>query len=242
MLGFDIHVVKTLPMLIFFVRCVYAIVILIKMHVAVCTPNSELGKMMKPDDLRVEYYVDNLIGLFSYVAKEEEFRPHPKILRILNVLRDWFGKHKENVEAQQRGEQPPSLGGNGQDDANAQTPLQLLSQVATGGNQAIPDGQQAADWTFNSPNMINYSKGAPRNVPGLPITQQQYPDAYSMPIDPGMVDPTNPEFGWGTGFEQAMDIALYGTDNMGQGGLDNWFLGDSMAPFGFNGDMGGQQW
>ena len=241
MLGFDIHVVKTLPMLIFFVRCVYAIVILIKMHVAVCTPSSELGKMMKPDELRVEYYVDNLIGLFSYVAKEEEFRPHPKILRILNVLRDWFGKHKENVEAQQRGEQPPNPGASA-DASSDQTPLQLLSHVATGGDQQMPppDGQ-AQDWTFNSPSMISYNKRSS----GMPITQQpqQYMDAYSMPIDPGMVDPTNPEYGWGTGFEQAMDIALYGTDNMGQGGLDNWFLGDSMAPFQFNGDMSaGQQW
>jgi hypothetical protein len=249
MLGFDIHVVKTLPMLIFFVRCVYAIVILIKMHVAVCTPNSELGKMMKPEDLRVEYYVDNLIGLFSYVSKEEEFRPHPKILRILNVLRDWFGKHKENVEAQQRGEQPPNPSAAAQDDGNTQTPLQLLSHVATGGNQqSLPDGTtQAQDWTFNSPNMINYQKGVPRNCPvsNMPMSQQQqqqYTDAYSVPIDPGMVDPTNPEYGWGTGFEQAMDIALYGTDGMGQSGLDNWFLGDSMAPFQFSGDMTGQQW
>lgn len=249
MLGFDIHVVKTLPMLIFFVRCVYAIVILVKMHVAVSTPNSELGKMMKPDDLRVEYYVDNLIGLFSYVSKEEEFRPHPKILRILNVLRDWFGKHKENIEAQQRGEMPPHpsagagiSGAGGQDDGSAQTPLQLLSQVATGGNQQVgQDGTQSQDWTFNSPHIINYNKG---QVSALPIAQQQqYADAYSIPIDPGMVDPMNPEYGWGTGFEQAMDIALYGTDNMGQSGLDNWFLGDSMAPFQFNGDMGaGQQW
>ena len=241
MLGFDIGIVKTLPMLIFFVRCVYALVILIKMHVAVCTPNSELGKMMKPDDLRVEYYVDNLIGLFSYVAKEEEFRPHPKILRILKVLRDWFGKHKENVEAQQRGEQPPTA----VQDRNNQTPLQLLSQVATG-NQQLPQNldSNAQDWTFNSPNVINYQKRLPRDhaiSSNMAITQQQYPDAYpGVPIDPGIVDPTNPEYGWGTGFEQAMDIALYGTDGMGQSGLDNWFLGDSMAPFQFNGDLSGQ--
>ena len=239
MLGFDISIVKTLPMLIFFVRCVYALVILIKMHVAVCTPNSELGKMMKPDDLRVEYYVDSLIALFSYVTKEEEFRPHPKILRILKVLRDWFCKHKENVEAQQRGEQPPSA----IQDSTNQTPLQLLSQVATG-NQQLPqnldnNNTQAQDWTFNSPTVISYGRHLPRATSNLPMSQQQYPDTFG-PIDPGIVDPTNLEYGWGTGFEQAMDIALYGTDGMGQGGLDNWFLGDSMAPFQFSGDLGGQ--
>ncbi len=107
MLSFEIHMVKTLPMLIYFVRCVYAMVILIKMHVAVCTPGSEMGKMMRPEDLKVDSYMDRLIAMFSFVAKEEEFRPHPKILRILNVLREWFGKHKENVAAMARGEQIP---------------------------------------------------------------------------------------------------------------------------------------
>ena len=245
MLGFDIQVVKTLPMLIYFVRCVYAIVILIKMHVAVCTPDSELGKMMKPDDLRVEYYVDSLIALFSYVAKEEEFRPHPKILRILNVLRDWFGKHKENVSAQQKGEQPtPQQAPQSLEPNSNQTPLQLLSQVATGNQQQDLSAPEAQDWTFTSPNVIDYRKGAHGNGPmGMQVMgaqQQQYPDAYAVPVtDPGMVDPTNQDYGWGSGFEQAMDIALYGTDGLQQGGLDNWFLGDSMAPFGFNGEMGG---
>ena len=248
MLGFEINMVKTLPMLVFFVRCVYALVILIKMHVAVSTPNSELGKMMKPEDLRVEYYVDSLIGLFSYMSKDEEFRPHPKILRILNVLRDWFGKHKENVTAQQKGEQP--LSQTPAQDTSNQTPLQLLSQVATGNQQMSQQDSSAPEaqsWTFNSPHIIDYQNKVPKTYPnsGLPINQQQqYPDAYAVPnTDAGMVDPTNQDYGWGSGFEQAMDIALYGTDGLQSGGLDNWFLGDSMAPFGFNGEMNGvQQW
>lgn len=254
MLGFEVAVVKSLPMLIYFVRCVYAIVILIKMHVAVCTPGSELGKMMKPEQLRVEFYVDSLIGLFSYVAKEEEFRPHPKILRILNVLRDWFGKHKENVRAQQKGEQVPPTQ---QQDNNGQRGLELLSHVATNtGNQnqqaqqsysGATEAQQQQDWTFTSPNAIDYRKGGPQSIPNMvfqPQAQQQYADAYADPEEMmrmgGGVDPTNQDYGgWGSGFEQAMDIALYGTDGLQQGGLDNWFLGDSMAPFGFNGEMGG---
>lgn len=253
MLGFDMQIVKTLPMLIFFVRCVYAIVILIKMHVAVCTPNSELGKMMKPEDLRVDYYCDRLIGLFSYVAKEEEFRPHPKILRILNVLRDWFGKHKENVAAQARGEAPPSAMKTPSEEKN-QTPLQLLSQVATGVNQQIaPGGINGQDWTFDTPNILNYQDKILKTYPvsGRIINPNdpippEYTDAYAaamnggMPstgMTPGIVGPGDQDYGWDSGFEQAMDIALYGTDGLQSGGLDNWFLGDSMAPFGFNGDI-----
>ena len=261
MLSFEIKTVKTLPMLLFFVRCVYAVVILIKMHVAVCTPNSELGKMMKPEDLRVEFYLDSLIGLFGYVAKEEEFRPHPKILRILNVLREWFGKHKDSVAKQKRGEQPPSAISTQQPQQREgapsgqrfnQTPLHLLSQVATGNQQmqaqqalGEPEGQ---DWTFNSPNVIDYSQKPPAGHPDahMPVHQQQQSYATDAPyaVDQGMVDPTNQEYGWGSGFEQAMDIALGGIDGLHGGGLDNWFLGDSMASFGFNGEMssGTGQW
>ncbi len=256
-LSMDVATIKTLPMLIYFVRCTYAIVILIKMHVAVCTPNSELGKMMKPEDLKVDYYVDNLIGMFSYVAKEEEFRPHPKILRILSILRDWFGKHKENVAAQQRGEQPPDSKPIQQQgrESMQQTPLHLLSQVATGNQQMSAGGHQSAthaqDWTFNSPVVFDYrSKDRRLNSTDArfpvnqPTSQGVYPDTYGMPPDAqGMMDPTNPDYGWGTNFEQAMDMALGGMDGLHAGGLDGWFLGDSMAPFGFNGDMNGAtQW
>ncbi|KAK5165754.1 uncharacterized protein LTR77_008677 [Saxophila tyrrhenica] len=250
MLGFDIHVVKTLPMLIYFVRCIYALVILIKMHVAVCTPGSELGKMMKPEDLRVEYYMDSLITMFSFVAKEEEFRPHPKILRILNVLREWFGKHKENVAAQSRGEPIPHPTPTVEKNAQlGQTPLHLLSQVA---NQQRPptlgeaaDGpagnSQQHDWTFSNPSAVNYAKGAPANDPATG-TGYSTEMPYGADQNLGLVDPMNMDYGWGSGFEQAMDIALYDTDGLQQGGgLDSWFLGDSVAPFGFNGDMG-QGW
>ena len=259
MLSFDTPTVKALPMLLYFVRCTYAVVILIKMHVAVCTPNSELGKMMKPEDLKVEHYMDSLIRLFSYVAKEEEFRPHPKILRILGVLRDWFLKHKETTAAQQRGEKPKEDQPHRvKEEATQQTPLHLLSQVAADNQQMQQIGTTArngADWTFNSPGVFTYSKHPSMNAPETPSfpagqqpsigTQGIYPASYAgADMDSSsMMDPTNPEFGWGTNFEQAMDLALGGMDGLHAGGLDNWFLGDSMAPFGFNGEMTGtQQW
>ncbi|KAK4542850.1 hypothetical protein LTR36_006039 [Oleoguttula mirabilis] len=266
MLSYDVQTVKTLPMLLFFVRCVYAIVILIKMHVAVCTPNSELGKMMKPEDLRVEHYIDGLIAMFGSVigsvVKEvmEDFRPHPKILRILGLLREWFGKHKEHAAAQlSRG----GAGENGQlaqggqaqqvkqEQSYTQTPLHLLSQVATSGNQQHPVGDPAAaaDWTFNSPSVVDFSRPPPPGHPDnlfpahAPSQAQEAQDAYTAALPPGqqmgmaggVVDPTNPDFGWGSGFEQAMDIALGGVDGLQGGGLDQWFLGDSMAPFAFSG-------
>jgi len=278
MLLFSVETVKSLPMLIFFVRCVYAIVILTKMHVAVCTPNSELGKMMKPEDLRVEYYMDALFGLFERVAQQNDAVAGrmPKILKILGVLREWFNKHKEGMGSapQSRAEPMPAQqqGRDGGQYGQQQTPLHLLSQVATGNQRQQQDGDAArqTDWTFNSPMVMDYNRPPPPQHPDskMPVhaqnaaaaaassssaTQQQPQqtqdtNAY-MQTDQqgnwsGMVDPTNQDYGWGSGFEQAMDIALGGMDGLQGGGLDNWFLGDSMAPFGFNGDIGnggGQQ-
>lgn len=273
MLSIEVVTIKEMPTLIYFIRCTYAIVILIKMHVAVCTPNSELGKMMAPADLKVDFYIDSLLALFDFMATDELFRPHSKVLRILNLLRGWFGKHKANVAAQQRGEQPQQhQQQTPAEDHQPQTPLHLLSEVAIGEQQqqqhqpAQANGgaagskldQQSQDWTFTSPYVFDMNpKGRGNNSTDVlfPVNQQQQQQVYSTdssyPMVPsgdaqGAMDLSNLDYGWGTNFEQAMDMALGGMDGLHAGGLDEWFLGDSMAPFTFTGDnmaVGGNgQW
>lgn len=267
MLAYDLETIKCLPMLIFFVRSVYALVILIKMHVAVCTPNSEVGKIIKAEELRVDHYVNGLMTLFGQIARDgDDFRPHPKILHILAILRDWFGKHKDNVAAGQRSLLPIPGAQHAQRGAqHQQTPLHLLSQLATDSQerpQHPRSGAQGQDWTFTSPSVIDHSRRPPGSHPTskYPVNQQQPESAsqelagqrdggaYNMGVSSangqqsGMVDPANQnqaDFGWGSGFEQAMDIALGGVDGLQGDGLDGWFLGDSMAPFGFNGEING---
>lgn len=275
LLGYGLEVVRTLPMLIFFVRCCYALVILIKMHVSISTPGSEVGKIMKADDLRVDHYMESLLSLFTQTTAEGS-RPHPKIVAILSVLRDWFRKHQEGVLARERGEPVPAAtsrpgypaGDTRQrqqqhpyehDHHNTahQTPLQMLSNVAIGASneQAGADNQS---WTVTSPFPVNYSRIAPPGHPASRYTVHRQstgapygaePNGGSVSMAAGLpnaantdqmhsVDPTNPgDFGWGSGFEQAMDMTMGGMDVLSGGGLDNWFLGDSMAPFAFNGDI-----
>ncbi|KAK4628041.1 Transcription factor pbcR [Fulvia fulva] len=267
MLSYNLDTVKALPMLIFFVRCTYALVILIKMHVAITTPGSEISKIMAPEDVRVDHYIDSLMGMFGSVANQQEFRPHPKILRILTVLKDWFGKHKENIAAQARGEplpHPPTW--NGQDlmqqaDRLGQTPLHMLSQVATANRQSDQQPQQGEDqgrgegWTFNTPFPVDYSQ---RPAPGHPDSRfpvhqekqaQQQQATYPPPPDNGQayaaggpdqygIDGTIPDYLWGSGFEQAMGINLGSMDELNGSGMDGLFLGGGMGPFNFNGDPG----
>ncbi|EMC99426.1 hypothetical protein BAUCODRAFT_58822, partial [Baudoinia panamericana UAMH 10762] len=165
MLSYSTTKIKSLPVFLFFVRCVYALVILIKMHVAVCTPGSEMGKMMKPGDLKVEYYIDQLLATFGSAAPSGMGKGHPKVLRILGLLKEWFDQHKKNTEGGANGHPGKARakidGGSGS--AYQQTPLQMLSQVATTGTQqqqqqqaqqqqhGRPDeaGGDSKDWSFN---------------------------------------------------------------------------------------------
>ncbi|CAK4034356.1 hypothetical protein DOTSEDRAFT_169698 [Lecanosticta acicola] len=266
-LSMEVETVKALPMLIYFVRCTYALVILIKMHVAITTPGSEISKIMSVRDVRVDFYVDGLISMFGHVANEQEFRPHPKILRILSVLRNWFGKHKENVAAQARGEQLPhpaatafqaSRQASNTDSAasNTQTPLHLLSQVATG-NQGQQSGGDSQDWSFSTPFPVDYTQPPPAGHPDakFPAHQQQQapaqastypplPDATTAYADQsGMDGQMSHEYLWGSGFEQAMDLSLGSMDGLSSGGIDGLFFGAGMAPFGLNGDgLGAAGW
>ncbi|WPH01490.1 Hypothetical protein R9X50_00433600 [Acrodontium crateriforme] len=254
MLSYDVDIIKSLPILLFFVRCVYAIVVLVKMHVAVSTPGNELGKMMKAEDLRVDYYLEQLISRFAQVARScNDFRPHPKILRILGILREWFSKHKETVDGQKQSK-PNSQTHQSRRQSN-QTPLDLLSQVATGTQVDNSRPYSQVDWTFSSPYAIDHSKNnAGLSGSSLPTQEQNYQpttqsgsfsgqDQLSMDQQGmSMIDPMNSDYGWGSGFEQAMDIALGSMDGLQGEGLDNWFLGDSVAPFGFNPPMPSMQW
>jgi hypothetical protein len=281
-LAYKPHAFKTLPMLIFFVRCVYAIVILIKMHVAINGPGSEVGKLMKADDLRVEYYISCVMQRYT-ATDDEDFRPWPKIIIILSVLRDWFQKHKENLATlgssdthpipsrQQQAEGYQSQHAQHERKRYSQTPLDLLSQVATSSSMTdLPvqsrdigahTSQQPPSWNMSASYPNQYNNMATQ---GVRQADFNHPRSTLTPTSAGMVDVPrhaqsntnfNPGFsgdqssnnllpdmyGWGTGFEQAMDIAMGGMSGLAGGGvgmLDDWFLGDFMAPYtGFQGDL-----
>jgi hypothetical protein len=273
MLAYDYHVFRTLPMLIFFVRCCYAIVILIKMHVAINGPGSEVGKIMKAEDLRVEYYMDALMRLFTR-APEGEFRAYPKIIIIISVLRDWFSKHKENLAVLGSSDTHPMHPRRASAEIHHpqqvqyererynQTPLDLLSQVATSSSMAdLP--VQTRDTNASAshpPSTWNMSAPYPPQYHTLP-NQHVRSASYAHPSTPmvGMPHSAQPPnfipgfssdttnnnlntdmFGLNMGFEQAMDIAMGGMNGLTGGGpgmLDDWFLGDFISPYtGLQGD------
>lgn len=85
-LSLELDVIRTIPIL-FFVRVGYAVVVLMKLYFAVANPASNVGKIIKTEDLKVEQHLDELVSLFRTSSAEGTFRPATRFLVILTKLR-----------------------------------------------------------------------------------------------------------------------------------------------------------
>jgi len=93
-LKLDVETVRCLPV-INFVRIAYAVVVLIKMYFAAATPNSEIGRIIDKDIMKVEFYLDGLVSHFQAAAAQEKSRPSGKFLMVLIMLKTWFHRQRE---------------------------------------------------------------------------------------------------------------------------------------------------
>jgi hypothetical protein len=264
-LKFDAETVRCLPVA-HFVRVAYAVVVLIKMYFAAATPNSELGKVIDKDNMKVELYLDGLVDIFRASAAEEKSRPSAKFLMVLIMLKTWFHRQREGGKVPAQAESSSAFTGpatrsdadtpaENSSDSNqmgqrqtpqhcpgqksgyspANTPLQLLSEVATGntGGQtrsgSISNFQSSSnDWqqTPQQPSFLNYDA----------TMNQMQSQGYGM----SMVDPslgvTGMDLGYtmGDGFEQAMGMTL-GVGDFGNYFSDDTFFGSLMDSVGAGG-------
>jgi hypothetical protein len=237
-LQFDVETIRCLP-IFNFIRVAYAVVVLIKMYFAAATPNSELGKVINKDNMKVEQYLDSLVEIFKAAASEEKSRPAAKFLMVLIMLKTWFHRQREGKPAQlsppeststlltqtpaetpnDNTARPNGTGkqNNGQQPFSpANTPLQLLSEVATGNSRR--QAENATQYPSGSNDWQQPTQGFDANQFAL---QQGY-----MPM-PGNLDPSlGMDLGYtmGDGFEQAIGMTL----GVGDFGYDDAFFGNLM--------------
>ncbi|CAO1605432.1 hypothetical protein XANCAGTX0491_008950 [Xanthoria calcicola] len=105
--------VRTVPVF-YFVRIAYATVLLIKLHLAASAPESELGKVISTNDLRVEDYLRRLRELLQAGAGSGKCRPARSFFLVLVMLQTWFERQRDGkgsladeVEHSKRGEGQP---------------------------------------------------------------------------------------------------------------------------------------
>lgn len=230
----SVEVLRCLPVANF-VRVAYAVVVLIKMALAASHTESGIGKIFVQSELKVEQRLDGLIHLFSAAAAGEKSRPSSKFLMVLVMLKTWFNRRKQNFKQaehspkvsnldtkpcfEQHGDGQPGnvQRTNGQHQSNqalrlppsSNTPLQVLSDVATGNSreqQAQAENQYASsssnDWQQSS--MQNQFQ--PYSMDAMP--QQNFAGAGNVD-NYGM---TNLDYTMGDGFESAMGFTLAGLD------------------------------
>lgn len=168
--------IRCLP-LFNFVRVAYATVVLIRIYFAACAPNSELGKVIDKDSMKVDQHLDSLLDKFREIAANDKSRPAAKLLVVLVMIRSWFHKISKGELNQSariadaanaaEGTSPfatPEGARDKRTPTNATTPgysaqassnpLQLLSEAATT-NQAPANNPQASRSRGGNGNMPN---------------------------------------------------------------------------------------
>ena len=244
------------PTLFYFVRCMYALIVLIKMHLAVTEPGSEVAKIITPEKVQVIEYMERIWTLFKEMESHMTNSPPPKAFRILSMLREWLLLRKNgNISAkeaadaanaklaQQNSENQPHRNHFGTNCASSK--LQVLSEAATAGQRAngqytMPQAQSVASsrndsipnsntWTFDSPDSF------PRMVKAgsSTHTSDTAPSTPQLPwlSSNDMSLPSNQGMFRGTGMDENADwMAGMDLDQL----LDGAFRG-----FDASGDMGG---
>lgn len=239
-LSMDILSIRCIP-IFSFVRVAYAVVVLIKIYFSASNSNSGLGKVINKDNMKVVEYLEKLLSKFHEVAASDKSRPASKFLLVLAMIRSWFHKqgqaqsqaegkgqndgpaipqqasskeHTTNtgpLQPQSQQQHPPQL-----NPGPANTPLQLLSEIATGnGPNQAPPGSDASNsqsyqaWLRSVPQPSQpflYNQPPPRGILGMNIDPENALPPWMGPFGTGDFDYTS----LGDGFEQAMGLTMTG--------------------------------
>ncbi|KAI1659808.1 hypothetical protein F4813DRAFT_325438 [Daldinia decipiens] len=257
-LSMDVHSIRCIP-IFSFVRVAYAVVVLIKMYFSASNSDSELGKVINKDNMKVAEYLEKLLEKFREVAASDKSRPASKFLLVLAMLRNWFyrqgqaqGKVGQNdeeselvaahhakrsasprdensdvsthLQQQQQQQQQQHQPHSNPEPTN--TPLQLLSEIATGngpprnsGSNPPPPGvdnnntQAFQEWLRAAPQPHQPFMYDPTGGP-TPRGNLQMGPGPEQSLMPWMASPFGlNDFDYGSlgdGFEQALGLTLTG--------------------------------
>ena len=93
-LAFEAAEVRNLP-IFHFARLARASVVLIRMYFAAITSDSELGKVISSDHMKVEHYLRGLIDLLRDAVRGGKCEPARKLSIVLAMMQQQFERSKE---------------------------------------------------------------------------------------------------------------------------------------------------
>lgn len=253
-LSLDVDIIRVLPVM-HFVRVAYAIAILIKVYFAATSPGNPFASIVDKDNMKVDQYLDDLLQKFKEIVGDDKSRPGSKFLMVLIMLRNCFyrGQKPKNgngsvpsaqqtrpgsaqaaevvptqEHAPQKQQLPHMTSGYGQ----GSTPLDLLSQVATGSSAATPRTDNKLD-TRQPYVPMAQGPWAPWDTPDVPhiSTKQQPqppPNGIGYNIDPSLAG-AQAQMGYDA--NAGMDNGFESIGYMGEGDLSQYFGDDAYQAF-----------
>ncbi|KAA8633159.1 hypothetical protein SMACR_05948 [Sordaria macrospora] len=171
-LNMEIHSIRCLPAFSF-VRIAYAVVILIRIHLSVISPKTELGKVMKKEDIEVEKWIEKLLEKFKVTMAEDKNRPAAKFFFVLGMLRQWFQAQKQPARPKGSSTSRTEAGPSGA--AASGTSTESSTTPSFGSNQT-PRKDNAGD-----KNLATTASGTLRSNQAHKQQQQQQPNASNYP-------------------------------------------------------------
>lgn len=105
-------------------RTSYAAVTLIKLYSLASAPDSKIGQVIDPANLRVEHQLDRVLKHYNLAGEQAGGRAHARFAVVLSLLRDWFIKRKDQNPALRE-----ALGGPSQ-------PVSCVEEIYKGGEDS----------------------------------------------------------------------------------------------------------
>jgi hypothetical protein len=89
LLGLDVDALRTIP-IFNYVRMSYALMTLIKLYISSKSPSSRIGSVLKPETLRVDFYLRFMIDKLVEAAGPKEHRAPYTFLGMLMRFHAWY--------------------------------------------------------------------------------------------------------------------------------------------------------
>lgn len=161
-------------------RTAFAIVALIKLYSIVTAPDSYIGQVIEPQDLKVEIYLDKVIAHYTAAGSLAGGVTPGKFSTVMSMLREWFKSRKDQHGDLKRALQvPPGNAPASETDRNRvipSTPLVVLFAVSNELSQSTTS--QGNTPQGNTPLHL-LSVVASEEKTQSPGQQQQYQQTYA---------------------------------------------------------------
>ncbi|BCS23393.1 putative C6 transcription factor (War1) [Aspergillus puulaauensis] len=171
-------------------RTAFAIVALIKLYSIVTAPDSYVGQVIEPQALKVEIYLDKVIAHYTAAGSLAGGVTPGKFSTVMSMLREWFKSRKDqHGDLKHALQVPPGNAPASGTDRNrnttsqentpqGNTPLHLLSEVASGEKSQSPSQQQQYQQTYA------------QSRPGYPLSQPSPDTMAQAPALPPCLSPS----------------------------------------------------